>query len=281
MKADGLPLLEPPGVLGRIVAQTLQDLAKRQSARPLHALQAHLRDSPEVARDFAQALRGAPGEAPRDQGALPGLIAEFKPRSPSRGDIRPGASPQGVATIYRDYAAAISVLCDRPFFGGGHDKLAEVRAAAPQPVLCKDFIVTRYQIFEARAAGADAVLLMASLLPRLTLQTLHQEASALGMAALVETHDARELETAMSIDAPIVGVNSRDLHTLKINTERAWALLDQIPADRVRVAESGLHSAEDVHALAGRADAALVGSALMGAPDIAARVEAMGWTSCA
>ncbi len=262
-----LALKTPPGVLGEIVARTQHDVALREAKTPLDALQAGLKSD---CRGFARALQ-APGI---------GLIAEFKPRSPSRGELRPGAIPEGIAAIYKPFASAISVLCDGPYFGGSHRALGRVRGVVDCPVLCKDFIVSRYQVVEARAHGADAVLLMASLLPKESLGTLLALTHALGMDALVEVHDQQELGEAVESGAKVIGVNSRDLHTLKIDTERARGLLAQVPTSKVRVAESGLNHRPQVEALEGLADAALIGSALMSAPDPAAKIRQLGWTPC-
>ncbi len=251
-------------VLHRIVARTRADLDARRG--PLEALPT----PPAPPRDFAGALEAADGLA---------LIAEFKPRSPSKGAIRPDASPEDVARLYRRHAHAMSVLCDAPFFGGGYPTLARVRAVTDLPLLAKDFVVDAYQLHEARAHGADAVLLMASVLPPAELEALLAQARALGMAALVEVHDAHELGVAVEVGARVVGVNSRDLKTLSIDLDHAARLLDAVPAGRLRVAESGLTERAAVDRVRGRADAALVGSAIMAADDPAGFMEALGWPS--
>ncbi len=209
-----------------------------------------------------------------------GLIAEYKPRSPSRGVLRADAVPERFAHAYRPYAAAISVLCDEPFFGGSREALSRMRAACELPVLCKDFIVTRYQVVEARAAGADAVLLMASLLPLRPLRALRTMAADLGMASLVEAHDEAEVDRALEAGARIVGVNSRDLRTLDVDLERIERLAARVPADVLRVGESGVHAREDVERLRGRVHALLVGTELMTSPRPEARIEALGWSPC-
>ena len=256
-----------PEVLGRIVTRTRRDVRERERRTPLARLEARLGRS---TRDLHGSL------------ATPGLslIAEFKPRSPSRGELRPGADPAAVARAYRPYAAAISVLCDAPFFGGSHEALAEVRRISGRPVLCKDFVVTPYQVVEARAWGADGILLMASLLPRDELAKLRVLAAELGMAALVEVHDEAELDAALWADARIVGINSRDLRTLDVDLARIEALADRIPDGIVRVGESGVHACGDVTRLRGRVDALLIGTELMIAEDPAARIEALGWSPC-
>lgn len=256
-----LPLKEPPGVLGAIVAQTLVDLPKRE-AIPLPR-------RGEAPREFAGSLRRT--------GAAHRLIAEFKPRSPSRGEIRPGASVEQFASLYAPYAAAMSVLTDTPSFGGSVELLARARGSTPAPVLRKDFIVTGFQVEEAHAHGADALLLMASLLTPETLRTLLEQTRELGMEALVETHDERELDEALEAGALVVGVNSRDLTTLEIDLERAHGLLERVPADKVVVAESGLSTKAHLDALPAHVDAVLIGTAFMAAPDPEQAIRAMGF----
>lgn len=256
-------LREPPGVLGEIVARTVADVADRRATISLRRLETMIQGS---TRGFTEALQ-APGLS---------LIAEFKPRSPSRGEIRPGASPERIAEAYRPHAAAVSVLVDRPYFGGGYELLARMRSAVACPVLAKGFFVTPYQVIEARARGADAILLMVNLLPPAGLARMRSLATELGLGVLVEAHDAHELAEAVDSGAPVVGVNSRDLRTLKIDLDRCHELLAAVPRDRVRVAESGLHTAADIDAVRPLADAVLIGTALMGAPEPAAAIRDLG-----
>jgi len=257
-------------VLGRIADRTFADLMARQAQVPMIEL-ADALDGP--VRDFRAALT-----APATQGLA--LIAEFKPKSPSRGEIRPGAQPETIADAYEPYAAAISVLCDRPFFGGGHDLLERVRARSTRPVLCKDFILDRYQVYEARAFGADAVLLMVSLLEPERLSALLALTHALGMSALVETHDLDEVATAVEAGAQIIGVNSRDLRTLEIDLSLIPRLCAAIPEGIIKVAESGLLTKADVDFVRPHVDATLIGSAIMAAPDPTAQIETLGFPSC-
>jgi indole-3-glycerol phosphate synthase len=196
-------------------------------------------------------------------------IAEFKRRSPSKGWICRDADLAAVATAYEDAgAAALSVLTDTPFFGGSLDDLRQARAAAWMPVLRKDFIIDAYQIAEARAAGADAVLLIVAALRDQDLSDLLVEVERWGMEALVETHDPAEVARAVAAGARIIGINHRDLRTFEMNMDLAATMRPLIPSDRLVVAESGIRTAEDVHRLreAG-VDAILVGETLMRAPD--------------
>jgi indole-3-glycerol phosphate synthase len=220
------------------------------------------------ARGLAQSLRAAQGMA---------CIAEFKRRSPSRGWIQREAD---VASVARAYAAAsasgMSVLTDTPFFGGSLDDLRRARAAVGLPILRKDFLVDPYQVAEARAAGADAVLLIVAALSDRDLRLLLAETERWGMEALVETHDADEVARAVAAGANIVGVNHRDLGTFEMNMDLAARMRPLIPPDRLVVAESGIKTAEDVRRLrAAGIDAILVGETLMQAPDAAAALRAL------
>jgi indole-3-glycerol phosphate synthase/phosphoribosylanthranilate isomerase len=254
-------------ILARIVAQTRADLAERRSRVAPERVEAAARARGDAGYAFRRALE-APGL---------GLIAEYKPRSPSRGVIREGVVPSDVIPHYDGCAAAISVLCDAPFFGGGMHLLDEVGALTARPLLCKDFVVDAYQVHEARARGAAAVLLMASVLDDGALAALLGEVDTFGMDALVEVHDDAELDRVLALPAPIVGVNSRNLRTMDIDHAPMFALLARIPTDRVRVAESGFASRADVDSARGRADAILMGSELMAATDIAGRLRELGW----
>lgn len=240
-------------ILAQIVERTGKDLAERRKLVPEADLRARVSKS---TRDFRAAL------------AAPGLsvIAEYKPRSPSSGPLREGP-PDDQIRAYDRAASAISVLCDRPYFDGGYELLRSVRALTDRPILAKDFVVSAYQILEARDAGADAVLLMASVLTEPEIAEFLALADQLGMAALVEAHDTQELHIAITSGAPIVGVNSRDLKTMKIDLERARSMLARVPPDRIRVAESGIEHPAGMAVVRDFADAALVGTALMRSED--------------
>lgn len=200
------------------------------------------------------------------------LIAEMKRASPSQGPIRPGASVTGVVQAYeRGGASASSVLTEGEYFGGGLADLEEARAAVALPLLRKDFILDRYQLLEARAAGADAALLIVAGLSSDDLHVLLEASRDLGLDALVETHDAVEVETAIDAGADIIGINNRNLHTLEVDVETTFGLLELLPDGVVSVAESGITGRAIVERLdeAG-ADAVLVGESLMRADDPAA-----------
>lgn len=212
------------------------------------------------ARSLAAALR-APGQVR--------LLAEVKHRSPSAGEIRADVNPVAVARGYEaNGAAAISVLTDGPFFGGALDDLVAVRRAVDVPVLRKDFVVDPLQLWEARAAGADAVLLIVRILSDASLRELLDLARELGMGALVEAHDAAELQRALDAGAALVGINNRDLATFRMDLETSLGLAGSVPPDAVLVAESGIRTAADVDRLgAAGVDAVLVGESLMREPD--------------
>ncbi|MDX2120519.1 MAG: indole-3-glycerol phosphate synthase TrpC [Gemmatimonadota bacterium] len=197
------------------------------------------------------------------------LVAEVKRRSPSAGTISAGLDPVAHARTYAAAgASAISVLTDGPYFGGSLADLEQVAGAVPVPLIRKDFILDELQILEARAAGASAVLLIVRALPLPRLRELLAFARDLGLEALVEAHDARELALALETDARYLGVNSRNLDTFVVDVDAAWALLAAIPPDRVAIAESGMASEADVRkAAAAGADGVLIGTALSGAAD--------------
>jgi indole-3-glycerol phosphate synthase len=246
-------------VLDTILARTRERVTGEQGRRPLGPSHPAVQAAPPV-RPFAEAL-ARPGRT--------NVIAEHKRRSPSRGAIREDLLPADVARLYETAgAAAISVLTDEPFFGGRMAHLEEVRAASALPVLRKDFVLDPWQVWEARAAGADAVLLIVAALTDAELRGLLGVTRDAGMAALVEVHGPGELDRALAAGAGVVGVNSRDLKTLAVSLDTALALAPAIPDDVVAVAESGIRTGTDVRRLRDAGfDAFLVGERLMAAPD--------------
>ncbi len=247
------------GVLDAILARTRETVVRGKARRPLDRRHPDVTGAPAV-RPFATAL-ARPGEMR--------VIAEHKRRSPSRGPIREDLAPAEVARRYEAAgAAALSVLTDEPFFGGRLEHLTEARAATALPALRKDFVVDAWQVAEARAAGADAVLLIVAALSDGELRALLGEARAVGMDALVEVHDGVELARALAAEARVVGVNNRDLKTLAVSLETSLALAPRIPDDVVAVAESGIRGGQDLRRLREAGfDACLVGEHLMAAPD--------------
>ena len=242
------------GVLDDIVVGVREDLAERQSRRSL--------------ADLMDAVAAMPPTRPVvDAFAAPGLsvIAEVKRRSPSKGALADIPDPAALASEYAaGGAAAISVLTERRRFGGSLDDLIAVRAAIETPILRKDFIVTDYQLWEARAAGADLALLMCSALDDTDLRRMYALALELGLTPLVEVHTEEEAHRAVALGARVVGINNRNLQTLEVDIAQFESLVDLIPADRVRVAESGILTVADVERVAAAgADVILVGEALV------------------
>lgn len=244
-------------VLERILSETRAEVQRRKLATPLAALEATAPMAPR--RPFAQAL-AQPGMA---------VIAEFKRRSPSAGSLHEDPDlPQIVGAYERGGARALSVLTEEPNFGGSLEDLQAAKTRCSLPVLRKDFMVDPYQLHEARAAGADAILLIVVALAQADLEDLHSLAGELGLDALVEVHDGEELERAKAAGARLIGVNNRDLRDFSVDVRRTFALLERMPADALVVSESGIATAGQLAEL-GEAgvDAVLVGEALMRAGD--------------
>jgi indole-3-glycerol phosphate synthase len=254
-------------VLDKIVATKRAEIAAAKAARPEAALRELAAAAPK-ARDFFSAL-SAPGPIR--------LIAEIKKASPSRGLIRADFRPVETGRTYEQHGAScISVLTDEPYFQGSLDDLRQVRAAVGLPVLRKDFILDSYQLFEARAAGADAVLLIAECLDDCNLRKLHNQALALGMTPLVELYEPQNLERVFDAGATLIGINNRDLHSFHTDLEHTLRLRDRVPDQCLLVSESGIRTRADVERLAAaRVDAILVGETLMASPDIGAAVDAL------
>jgi indole-3-glycerol phosphate synthase len=251
------------GILTRIVQARRAATARAKRRTPLRELTARAGQAP-APRDFRGALTGV-GVA---------LIAECKQRSPSGGLLQASYDPVALAKTYEaNGASAISVLTEPDFFGGSLEHLKAVRAAVRLPVLCKDFVVEEYQVVEARAMGADCVLLIVSLLTDRQLGRLEKTARAHGMQALVEVHDAQEVRRALETGATMIGINNRDLKKMKTDPQTTRRLRPLIPPGSAVVSESGIATKQDMRVLAELGvDAALVGEALLRAPDIGAGV---------
>jgi indole-3-glycerol phosphate synthase len=249
-------------VLQRILARKAQEVAERAQQVPLADMRARALDAPAV-RPFAAAIQAriAAGDA--------AVIAEVKKASPSKGVIRADFDPAAIARSYASGGAAcLSVLTDVDFFQGADAYLQQARAACALPVLRKDFVVHPYQVYEARALGADCVLLIVAALQDAPLVMLAELAMTLGMDVLVEVHDLDELERALPVPAPLLGINNRSLRTFEVSLDTTLELRTAVPADRVLVTESGIHSREDVALMRGHGvHAFLVGEAFMRAPE--------------
>lgn len=249
-------------ILNRIVAVKREELATARATRSL----ASWREEAEARRDlrdFEGALRAkvTAGHA--------AVIAEVKKASPSKGVLREHFVPADIAASYaRHGAACLSVLTDERFFQGHADYLQQARAACPLPVLRKDFMIDEYQIVEARALGADCILLIAACLSDAQMADLEATAHALGLAVLVEVHDGDELDRALKLKTPLLGINNRNLRSFEVTLDTTLALLPRVPADRLLVTESGILGRADVQRMRGAGvHAFLVGEAFMRAPD--------------
>jgi indole-3-glycerol phosphate synthase len=250
--------------LDAFVEATRRRLEERRRNVPLADLERRIGDGGGPARPFREAL-SHPGTS---------LIAEHKRRSPSAGTIRAGSSVTEIVRAYeRGGAAALSILTEETHFGGSLDDLVEARAASDLPILRKDFTIDPYQLYEAKAVGADAVLLVVGSLRPDRLAELYEEARRLDLDAIVEIHDRDELEVALEIDADVIGINNRNLEDFSVDLGRTFELLADVPAGKTVVSESGIHTREQVEALEDAGvDAILVGEALMRAADPEAAV---------
>ncbi len=253
-------------ILDDIVRDKREEVRQRRSATPLALLDARCRRQPP-ARELEEALRPVPGRVR--------LIAEVKKASPSRGVLAAAAfDPTALGTLYARHGAdAISVLTDEKYFQGRLDDLEAIRRVVSVPLLRKDFTIDEYQLWEARAAGADAVLLIVAILEGAQLQDLAQAAKGLGLAALVECHTAPEVETALTVGARLIGLNNRDLRSFATRLETTLELLPLIPPGPTVVSESGFFTAADVRRVArAGAHAVLVGEGLVTASDVPEKI---------
>ena len=260
-------------ILQKICAVKVEEVAAAAAARPQCLVREDAAAQPP-ARDFVGAIRA------RHAAHRPAVIAEIKKASPSKGVIRADFHPAEIAADYeRAGAACLSVLTDRGFFQGAPEYLQAARAACHLPVLRKDFLVDPYQVFEARAMGADAILLIAACLDLAQMRDMEQLATELGMAVLVEVHDAAELEQALQLDTPLIGINNRNLRSFEVSLQTTLDLLPRIAsgaAGRIVVTESGILKPEDVALIQANAvHTFLVGEAFMRAPHPGAELQAL------
>ena len=249
-------------ILERILATKREEIAAAKARTPIADLERSARAAPP-ARDFVGALRA------KIAAGRPAVIAEAKRASPSKGLLRENYDPAAIARSYeRGGAACLSVLTDREYFQGAPEHLVAARAACALPVLRKDFTIDAYQVCEARALGADCILLIAAAIDLPQMQALEDVALGLGMAVLVEVHDAAELDRALQLRTPLVGINNRDLRTFETRLETTLQLFARVPAPRIVISESGIAAASDVSRLWEQGVRAyLIGEALMRTPD--------------
>ena len=261
---------ETPTILKKILARKREEIIERSALESLTDLMARaaLADTP---RGFAAAI------AVKIASGKSAVIAEIKKASPSKGVIRENFDPAAIAKSYQQGGACcLSVLTDVDFFQGAEHYLKEARDATNLPVIRKDFIIDDYQVYEARAMSADCILLIVSALTEQQLTHLHDLARSLGMDVLIEVHDAAELDIALKLDNPMVGINNRNLHSFEVSLENTYKLLEKIPADKIVITESGIHSAQDVAEMRARAvNSFLVGEAFMRSDDPGARLADM------
>ena len=248
----------PPDILQKILTRKREEIVERSARLPL----AELRQRAQAAspmRGFVNAIRA------RIAQGKPAVIAEIKKASPSKGLLRADFNPAEIAQSYtRHGATCLSVLTDRDFFQGADEHLQEARAACSLPALRKDFTIDPYQVYEARALGADCILLIVAALDDNLMRELAAIARDLGLDVLVEVHDAGELDRALALDTPLIGTNNRDLRTFEVRLDTTLNLLGRVPKDRVVVTESGIHTTEDVARMRRNGvNAFLVGEAFM------------------
>ncbi len=259
--------MSTPTILRDIIARKWEEVSERSVAVSLSELDTRAR-AQDACRGFASALIDTARERPA-------VIAEAKRASPSKGVIREHFDPAAIARSYQaGGACCLSVLTDVDFFQGADAYLQQARAACALPVIRKDFIVDPYQVLEARALGADCILLIVSALEDTQMAELHSAALDLGLDVLIEVHDRAELERSLPLGNALVGINNRNLHSFETRLETTWELLPHIPEDRLVITESGIHTREDVQAMQAQGvNAFLVGEAFMRADEPGARLK--------
>ena len=261
---------DTPTILKKILARKHEEIAERSALVSIAQL-IEKAQSAEKPRGFAAALAAklAAGQS--------AVIAEIKKASPSKGVIREDFDPAAIAESYEQGGAAcLSVLTDVDFFQGADEYLQMARSSTQLPVIRKDFIIDDYQVYEARAMSADCILLIVSALTEEQLTHLHELAQSLGMDVLIEVHDGVELDIALKLNNPMVGINNRNLHSFEVSLENTYQLLEKIPAGKMVITESGIHSAEDVAAMRGNnVNSFLVGEAFMRSEDPGQRLAEM------
>lgn len=261
-------------ILQRILAVKAEEVARAKKNRPLSVVRAEAGAAPQP-RDFVGSLRAKAATG------LPAVIAEIKKASPSKGVLREAFEPASIARSYQRHGAAcLSVLTDGQFFSGKIEDLQDARSACRLPVLRKDFMVEPYQIYESRAAGADCILLIVAALDLEHMQELEAIAHEIGLGVLVEVHDGSELERALRLKTPLIGINNRNLHTFETRLDTTLSLLDRVPQDRLAVTESGILKPEDVKLMQeNRVNCFLVGEAFMRATDPGVELERLFGTT--
>jgi indole-3-glycerol phosphate synthase len=261
---------QTPDILVKILQRKQEEIAERNKKIPLGIMQ-QLAEQADKPRGFVDAI------ARKISAGEPGVIAEIKKASPSKGLLREHFVPADIAATYaKNGAACLSVLTDRDFFQGHEEYLQQARKACSLPVIRKDFIVDPYQVFEARAISADCILLIVAALDDNQLEELSQLAMLLGMDVLVEVHDLAELERALTLNLPLIGINNRNLRTFETSLDTTLSLLSRIPDEHIVITESGIHTPEDVKLMRdNNVNGFLVGEAFMRAEDPGAQLNAL------
>lgn len=251
-----------PTILRKIVDRKWEEIDERKRTSSLADLRAMAGDQPD-ARGFARAMADRIGQR------KPAVIAEIKKASPSKGVLRDPFDPPAIAESYEEGGATcLSILTDHDFFQGHEDYLKAARAACSLPVIRKDFMVAPYQVYESRAIGADCILLIAACLTKDQMQELEGIAHDIGLDVLVEVHDGEEMDDALTLGTPLVGINNRNLHTFEVSLDTTFDLHQRVPSDRLTITESGILTRDDVTAMTGREIYGfLVGESFMRAPD--------------
>lgn len=259
-----------PTILRKIVDRKWEEIDERKRTVSIDDLKAMAGDQP-TARGFAEALRT------RIEAGKPAVIAEIKKASPSKGILRDPFEPEAIAESYEQGGAAcLSVLTDRDFFQGHEDYLKAARAACSLPVIRKDFMVAPYQVYESRAIGADCILLIAACLTKDQMQELEGIAHEIGLDVLVEVHDGEELDDALTLTTPLVGINNRNLHTFDVSLDTTFSLHERISSDRLTITESGIMTRADVEAMTSRGIYGfLVGESFMRSDDPGYKLQEM------
>ena len=256
------PLNTMTDILTKIVAVKREEIAASMAQKPLAAMRFDA-ESRVLTRDFVGALKS------KIAAGQPAVIAEVKKASPSKGVLRTDFIPADIAQSYAEFdAACLSVLTDKDFFQGSVDYLKQARASCSLPVLRKDFMIDPYQIYESRVMGADCILLIAACLDDAQMKAMEALAFSLDMAVLVEVHDEAELERALKLKTPLIGINNRNLKTFEVSLDTTLRMISKVPADRILVTESGIATPADVQRLrAAGVNAFLIGEAFMRAED--------------
>jgi indole-3-glycerol phosphate synthase len=259
-------------MLKEIIANKRTEVKEAKEEFPLSEFMDRLKKS---GRNFAEAIKARSKSSGKNKFPVPSLIAEIKRASPSHGRLKAGLDLKETINVYNKYASSISVLTDKKFFNGSLEDLDYASRLTKLPILRKDFIIDKYQIYESRFHNADAILLVSSILGKNTMRRFINLSKSYGMQCLVEAHTESELKKALNSGAGIIGINNRDLETLKIDTEKTLSLAKLIPRNKIAVSESGIESREYVKSISGKVDAVLIGTYFMKSDNIEESIKSL------